>query len=76
MSLSVSVVIPAYTMQRWSLIEKSVESARDQSVGVEEVVLVTDNCRELYEVARERWKGAQSPRVRVMENRFREHLEG
>ncbi|HEX3835248.1 MAG TPA: glycosyltransferase, partial [Solirubrobacteraceae bacterium] len=46
------------------------------SVGVEEVVLVTDNCRELYEVARERWKGAQSPRVRVMENRFREHLEG
>jgi glycosyltransferase involved in cell wall biosynthesis len=76
MSPSVSVVIPAYTMDRWGLIQKSVESARRQSVDVDEVVLVTDNCRELYEAASEHWAEAQSPPVRVMENAFREHLEG
>jgi glycosyltransferase involved in cell wall biosynthesis len=76
MTPSVAVVIPAYTMDRWPLIQKSVESARAQTVEVDEVVLVTDNCRELYDVASEHWADAQSPPVRVMENAFREHLEG
>ena len=70
---SVAVVITAYTTERWSQIEKAVESARTQVLAPAEILLCIDNNPELLERATRRWKGDE--KVRVFGNRFREHLE-
>jgi GT2 family glycosyltransferase len=76
-SLSVAVIIPAYTMRRWELIEKAVQSARDQTLRPEHIVLCIDNNDELLERARERWPATMpEPRVTVMANAYHDHLEG
>jgi cellulose synthase/poly-beta-1,6-N-acetylglucosamine synthase-like glycosyltransferase len=72
--LSVTVVIPAFTMERWALIQKAVESCRTQTIQPAEIVLVVDNCPELLTTATEHW--AALAEVRVMENHYREHLLG
>jgi len=73
---TVSVAIPAYTMKRWELLCRAVESARAQTAPVEEVVVCIDNNEELLGRARARWDrdGAQVP-VKVIANRHSDHLE-
>lgn len=71
---TVAVVIPAYTLDRWELIKKGVESVRDQTTPVEEVVLCIDHNEELFERARAEWLGVSGTPVRVLANRFTEHL--
>jgi cellulose synthase/poly-beta-1,6-N-acetylglucosamine synthase-like glycosyltransferase len=71
---TVSVIIPAYTLDRWPLIRKAVESARSQSLAAEEVVLCIDNNDELLKLARREW--ASHPEVRAIPNRHDEHLAG
>jgi GT2 family glycosyltransferase len=72
---SVAVIIPAYTMRRWDLTVRAVESARRQTVLPEAVVLSIDNNGELFDRAREHWGSATGPvPVRVVANRFSDHL--
>lgn len=72
---SVSVVIPAFSLERWSLTERAIESARRQTVQPELVVLCVDNNDELLQRAREHWSAAQGPPVRVVPNEHSEHLQ-
>ena len=74
--LSVSVIIPAYTIDRWSLIVKAVESVRTQSVVPEEIVVCVDNNDKLLERARAEWSCAGTPPVRVMANRSSNRFNG
>jgi glucosyl-dolichyl phosphate glucuronosyltransferase len=68
--LSVSVVIPAYTMERWTLTKKAVESARRQSIAADAVVLCIDNNPELLNCAQSEWREQGGIPVRVLANRF------
>ena len=72
--LSFSVVIPAFTVERWALIERAVESARGQTKRPETVILSVDNNDELLGRARDRWGGALGPPVQVVANQYRDHL--
>lgn len=67
--LRVAVVIPAYTMNRWDLLARMVESARCQTVPVETIVVCIDNNRALLDRARREWGSAQSPEILVIPNR-------
>ena len=51
-TLSLSVVICAYTLERWDAIVAAVESVRRQSAPVHQVVLVSDHNPELLDRAR------------------------
>lgn len=73
--LRVAVVIPAYTMDRWELLARMVESARSQTVPVETIVVCIDNNPTLLDRARREWSEAQSPEVLVIPNRHQEDLE-
>lgn len=73
-TVSVAVAIPAYTMKRWTLLRKAVESARSQTVPVDEVVLCIDNNDELLHRARAEWEGVDGTPVRVIPNRHSDHL--
>jgi glucosyl-dolichyl phosphate glucuronosyltransferase len=71
---SVSVVIPAYTMDRWPLLRKAVESLRVQTVAVDAIVLCIDNNDELLATACSQWRDAPGTPVQVLANRFDDHL--
>jgi len=71
---SVSVAIPAYTMKRWELLCRAVESARTQTVPVDRVVVCIDNNDELLARAREEWDQATGTPVAVIPNRHSDHL--
>lgn len=73
--LRVAVVIPAYTMARWDLLVRMVESARTQTVPVETVVVVIDNNEDLLERARREWNEVRSPQVLVIPNRYDADLQ-
>jgi len=57
MGPSVSVVICAYTLDRWDALQKAVGSALGQRRPVDEVVVVVDHNAQLLERARGRWPG-------------------
>lgn len=69
--LTMSVVICAHTMDRWHDIMAAVASVRDQSVAAEEIIIVIDYNRELYEKLAE-----ALPDVMVVENRNQKGLSG
>jgi glucosyl-dolichyl phosphate glucuronosyltransferase len=71
---SVAVVIPAYTMDRWSLLTKAVESLRIQTVPVDEIVLCIDNNDDLLQRARDEWEVSEGTAVRILANLHSEHL--
>jgi hypothetical protein len=73
-ALSVSVAIPAYTMKRWALLVKAVESARSQTVPVARVVVCIDNNEELLDRATAEWAHATGTPVTVIANRHSDHL--
>jgi glucosyl-dolichyl phosphate glucuronosyltransferase len=73
-TLSVSVVIPAYTMKRWELLHRAVESARAQTVQIDHVVVCIDNNEELLERARNEWAQDAGTRVKVIPNQYSDHL--
>ena len=68
--IRLATVICAYTEDRWSLLERAVESVERQ--GTEsQLVMVVDHNDALYARARTRW-----PAHRVVVNRFRQGLSG
>ena len=69
----VAVVIPAYTMDRWELLVRMVESARVQTVPVEAIIVCVDNNDELLERAQGEWR--DDPAVVVIPNRHSAHLD-
>jgi glucosyl-dolichyl phosphate glucuronosyltransferase len=66
--LTVSVVICAYTLDRWDLLQRAVASVLAQNVPAEEVIVVIDHNPELAERCRARWPWGSDFRVRVVEN--------
>lgn len=71
--LTLSVVICAYTMDRWDEIGAAVRSVLDQRPPVEQVVLVIDHAPELLAAARSEFT---DPRVLIGENVAARGLSG
>jgi glucosyl-dolichyl phosphate glucuronosyltransferase len=72
-SMSISVVICAYTEARWDMLRRAVDSALEQTVRPREVIIVIDHNDALYRRALECLVyegGASTIPVRVLENRF------
>ena len=81
MSPETSVVICAYTLDRWNDLQRAVDSARSQRPPLQEVVVVIDHNPELLERAQDLWDGCRSSgdgaaRVRVAANRAAKGLSG
>jgi GT2 family glycosyltransferase len=73
----VSVIICAYTLERWELLSASIESVLRQSVRPRELFLSIDHNPELLERCRERWGGPHpdgAVPITVVANRYDGHL--
>jgi cellulose synthase/poly-beta-1,6-N-acetylglucosamine synthase-like glycosyltransferase len=68
------VIIPAYTMKRWPLTQRAVESVGAQTVPPEQIVLCIDNNEELYKRGRQEWSDIGDPPILVLPNRHNEHM--
>ena len=68
---TVSVVISAYTMQRFEPLTDAIRSVQEQSVAAHEIILVVDHSPELLEVATATW-----PEIRVIANSHPRGLSG
>src|ERR1700744_4048525 len=67
--VTASVVIPAYTFDRWDLIVKAVDAVQSQTRPPVELILSIDRNADLVRACQERWGGAELPvPVRVMAN--------
>ena len=74
---AVSVIVCAYTLDRWGLLCDSVDSVLHQTLVPTELFLSVDHNRELFERCRERWPDSPSGSatvIRVLENRYDGHL--
>ncbi|UTM39093.1 glycosyltransferase [Rhodococcus pyridinivorans] len=69
--LTLSVVICAYTFDRWNEVLAAVNSVSNQTVPAAEIVVVVDHNPELHEKL-----GAALPHVTVVENRKQRGLSG
>ena len=70
-SPSVTVVVCAYSLDRWRLLCSGIESVRAQKVVPHEIILCVDHSPDLARRCRERWSSDPSqPTVRVIENRY------
>ena len=72
---TVSVVICAYTIDRWEDLKQAVVSVRKQTEAADEIVLVIDHCPELLTQA-ELLAELLSCRIIVIPNRFGQGLSG
>jgi GT2 family glycosyltransferase len=70
----VTVIILAYSTERWDLTCASVESVLDQTVRPREIIMCIDDNPELAERFTERWRARaeSAPAVRVVESRHEE----
>jgi GT2 family glycosyltransferase len=68
---SVSIVIPTHSEQRWSLLVRTVASARSQEYTPAEIVIVVDHNPELYRRARRDLVG-----ITVLENLYAQGVSG
>lgn len=69
-----SVVICAYTMNRWHSLCRSVDSIRAQDVPVHEIIVVVDHCEELEHTAARYFESRAG--VRVLPNQYAQGLSG
>ncbi len=76
--LTVTVVIAAFTLDRWELLVRAVESAGAQTVAPSQIVLCIDNNLDLLERCRTEWKEplASGVAVDVIPTEHTDHLEG
>ena len=68
---TISIVICAYTMVRWDLTLKAIESVRRQTIAISEILLVIDHNRALFDRFR-----AHAPDLLVIENEQQKGLSG
>jgi GT2 family glycosyltransferase len=76
-SRDVSVVICAYTLDRWELLCASVDSVLQQTVTPRELILSIDHNPELFNRCQQRWDDRQADEglpIRVVENKYEGHL--
>ena len=70
---TVSVIIPAYTMERWLLLQQAVASARNQTSPPAEVIVSIDNNEKLLKISQSTWEatgmGMDVP-IRVISSEF------
>ncbi len=69
--MTVSVVMCAYTMDRWADLQQAIQSVEDQASRPDEIILVIDHNPTLVRMAQERFAG-----VKVIENRESKGLSG
>ncbi len=69
--LSISVIICAYTMDRWVDLQQAIQSVKGQSIRPEEIILVIDHNPMLYSLAQNTIEG-----VCIIENREAKGLSG
>jgi cellulose synthase/poly-beta-1,6-N-acetylglucosamine synthase-like glycosyltransferase len=67
-----TVVICAYTLDRWELLKRSVASAQEQTVPPVEIILSIDHNEDLFARARQEWPAGHSAPVpvTVVANRY------
>lgn len=73
----VSVVICAYTLDRWELLSKSIDSVLDQTLRPRELILSIDHNPDLFKRCLEHWGELGAGRgvpIQVVENRYDGHL--
>jgi GT2 family glycosyltransferase len=73
-SLSVSVIIPAFTMERWELLQQAVASACNQTSLPVEVIVPIDNNDELFRIGQSTWAATEADAcvpVHVISSEFR-----
>ncbi|MFE9650470.1 glycosyltransferase family 2 protein [Streptomyces sp. NPDC006365] len=68
---SLSVVVCAYTLDRWDDLQAAITSVQSQRRPADDIVLVVDHCPGLYRLARY-WL----PGVRVVPNQYQKGLSG
>lgn len=68
---TVSVVVCAFTEERWDDLSRAVSSLHQQTEPAYEIIVVIDHCPALYQRARR-----ELPGVTVVENRFQQGLSG
>ena len=68
---SASIVIPTHSEKRWSLLERTIASAKAQEYEPAEIVVVVDHNQELYHRARRDLAG-----VTVLENLYAQGVSG
>jgi GT2 family glycosyltransferase len=76
---SATVIIPAYTLNRWDLLSKAVASVEAQTRPPVELILCIDHNAELLDRCAERWGNGTSPAgfpIHVVANRFEQDDEG
>jgi glycosyltransferase involved in cell wall biosynthesis len=71
-TVSASVVICAYTMARWTLLQQAIESVLGQDPRAQEIIVVVDHCPELERLV----DATYQRRVRVVENSSSRGLSG
>ena len=75
MPLTVSVVICAYTEDRWPLLQQSVASVQRQSRIPVEIIVCVDHNESLLERCRRQWADqAENPPVEVLANQYEGRL--
>lgn len=57
-AVTVTVIIPTYSMQRWDLLCAAVQSVENQTFAPRELIICVDNNPELFRMAVERWESA------------------
>ncbi len=68
---SLSVIVCAYTLDRWDDIQAAIASVRSQRRPADDIVLVVDHCPQLWRLARR-----SLPGIRVLPNLQRKGLSG
>jgi GT2 family glycosyltransferase len=73
---AVTVVIPAYTDERWALTCAAVDSVLEQTYLPKEIIVCVDHNRRLYERFRDRWPAndAAGPVIRIVESHHEGHV--
>jgi len=69
-SLTVSVVVCAYTAERWDLIKDAIASLQAQTRPPIETVLCIDHNPMLSEQCRQQWPAEQYPDLAIVDNRY------
>lgn len=70
---TVSVIIPAYTMGRWELLQRAVASACNQTMRPTEVIVSIDNNADLLRLGQSKWAATETGKgvpVRVISQEF------
>jgi cellulose synthase/poly-beta-1,6-N-acetylglucosamine synthase-like glycosyltransferase len=67
---NISVIICAYTQDRWELILQSVASVQEQTLQPCEIIVCIDHNEPLFHRCVEFWADAKTPPIRVIQNKY------